>query len=125
MNKYKKIKRKDGTTVDEHRVIAKVEFAGRDVVVHHIDGDKSNNSPDNLQVMSRSEHAKLHGLGSVIRPTEPFSVNENGEAKCRKCNQTKPIESFSKNKNYKCGYLSVCKLCRNKYRRDKHKENKK
>ena len=28
--------------------------------VHHIDGDPSNNSPDNLAVMSRSEHLKLH-----------------------------------------------------------------
>jgi len=29
-------------------------------VVHHIDGDKSNNSLDNLIVMTRNEHIKLH-----------------------------------------------------------------
>jgi len=29
-------------------------------VVHHIDGDKLNNNLDNLVVMSRSEHMKLH-----------------------------------------------------------------
>lgn len=28
--------------------------------VHHIDGDPSNNSPDNLAVMNRSEHLRLH-----------------------------------------------------------------
>jgi len=28
--------------------------------VHHIDGDKLNNHPDNLMVLSNSEHATLH-----------------------------------------------------------------
>jgi len=33
-----------------------------DEVVHHIDGNKQNNSLDNLKVMSRSEHSKIHYL---------------------------------------------------------------
>ncbi len=33
-------------------------YEGR--IVHHKDGNKQNNNPDNLQVMSRSAHAKLH-----------------------------------------------------------------
>jgi hypothetical protein len=28
--------------------------------IHHIDGNNSNDNPDNLQKMTRSEHAKLH-----------------------------------------------------------------
>lgn len=28
--------------------------------VHHVDHDKTNNNPENLQLMTRSEHAKLH-----------------------------------------------------------------
>jgi hypothetical protein len=47
----------------EHRVVAE-EMLGRslrpDEVVHHIDGDKTNNSPSNLAVMTRKEHAALH-----------------------------------------------------------------
>ena len=29
-------------------------------IVHHIDGDKSNNELSNLEILSRSEHAKMH-----------------------------------------------------------------
>lgn len=47
----------------EHRVIAE-KIIGRklksDEHVHHIDGNKHNNLPKNLQVMSRVEHLKLH-----------------------------------------------------------------
>lgn len=46
-----------------HRVIAE-KMLGRklnaDEVVHHIDGNKRNNKPENLQVMTRSEHIREH-----------------------------------------------------------------
>ncbi len=46
-----------------HRVIAK-EKMGDEIIegfeVHHIDGDKQNNHPDNLKVLSKEEHKALH-----------------------------------------------------------------
>jgi len=47
-----------------HRQIAE-QMLGRKLhpgeVVHHIDGDKRNNSPDNLMILdSQKEHARLH-----------------------------------------------------------------
>ena len=46
-----------------HRVVME-EKLGRKLesweIVHHIDGDKWNNSPENLEVMTQSEHMKLH-----------------------------------------------------------------
>lgn len=46
-----------------HRVLMEMKL-GRPItpkeIVHHIDGDKLNNHPDNLTVMSRGEHSALH-----------------------------------------------------------------
>jgi hypothetical protein len=47
----------------EHRVVAE-QMLGRPLkrneIVHHIDGNKHNNDPSNLQVMTQSEHMKAH-----------------------------------------------------------------
>lgn len=42
-------------------------------VVHHIDGDRQNNEPENLQVMSPSEHTKIHRTNSGTKPFIVFS----------------------------------------------------
>ena len=54
----------DGThEIGAHRVLAE-QVIGRalspDEVVHHRDGDATNNDPGNLEVMSRSAHCGLH-----------------------------------------------------------------
>ncbi len=47
----------------EHRIVAE-QLLGRPLVkgeiVHHRDGNKHNNDPSNLEVMTQSEHMKLH-----------------------------------------------------------------
>lgn len=47
----------------EHRVVAEQKI-GRPLLpgehVHHIDGDKHNNRPENLVVMTASDHLRLH-----------------------------------------------------------------
>ncbi|WP_241473772.1 HNH endonuclease signature motif containing protein [Mycolicibacterium neoaurum] len=47
----------------EHRHVMELHL-GRELAaeedVHHIDGDKLNNKIENLRIMSRSEHLKLH-----------------------------------------------------------------
>lgn len=52
-----------------HSVIAE-ESAGRKVMpnehVHHIDENKLNNHPDNLQIMTASEHARLHAIKNKL-----------------------------------------------------------
>ena len=39
----------------------------KDEVVHHINGDRLNNSPPNLKVLSKSEHSKLHSKDSIMK----------------------------------------------------------
>lgn len=47
----------------QHRIVAQ-KLIGRQLkrgeIVHHKDGDKHNNDPKNLEVMTQSEHIKLH-----------------------------------------------------------------
>lgn len=64
LNSYKE-KRVNGVKRSLHRRTME-DFLGRrlgkDEVVHHINGDKQDNSIENLEVMSNSEHARLHRI---------------------------------------------------------------
>ena len=46
-------------------------------VVHHINGNRSDNRPENLRVMTRSEHSQLHMMIAVAR-------DKGGDALCQK-----------------------------------------
>lgn len=69
---YAKIEKHPNATkngyVLEHRAVME-NIVGRlltsEEEVHHIDRDSHNNSPDNLQLLSKEEHRKLHGKESL------------------------------------------------------------
>ena len=53
-----------------HRVIAEQKICRQlrpGEVVHHIDGDRRNNHPDNLEVMTQAEHINLHRTQGDLR----------------------------------------------------------
>jgi len=64
-NGYKEITRGPNKGRCEHVVVME-EKIGRSLfpneVVHHIDGVRSNNTLDNLELMTRSEHTRFHAL---------------------------------------------------------------
>ena len=75
--KHKEIKSRSSDSYEKthgrhtHRVIVE-QILGRPLapgeVVHHIDGNKQNNNPDNLMVLqNQALHAALHGMKEVSR----------------------------------------------------------
>lgn len=132
----------DGKRIDEHRLIWEKAYGEipEGYIIHHIDGNKSNNDLSNLQMMSREEHSRLHGKlnSNLITPKKmseeqykkwyeankeskksmSFSIID-GKTLCRKCNELLPVECFSKNKRMANGCEPFCKKCRSEYRKQK------
>jgi len=97
------------THVYEHHVIAE-EILGReltgDEVVHHLDNNKTNNSPDNLLILMKAQHTKLHGWlnkNIVIPKPKQLIRNARGCIRCGYCD--KPISpELKKFCSQKCMY---------------------
>ncbi len=65
--------------VKEHRYIME-QYIGRKLkpeeIVHHIDGDKTNNEISNLKIMTRGEHSRLHRLQDINNGKKLFTIKE-------------------------------------------------
>lgn len=89
-SRYKALKI-NGVKRDEHRYVME-EYLGyklpSDMVVHHKNGDQKDNRIENLEVMTRPEHARMHQLGHVYPESYRKARSEQMKGKpnlaCRK-----------------------------------------
>lgn len=98
--------------VYEHVLIAELDVLDRKVkegeVVHHLDENKANNSPDNLIVLENPQHVKLHGWLNKFTfvPTEKHSERiALGCIRCKVCE--KPISFGFSYCSHECQYIGT------------------
>lgn len=76
---YKRIRLPDGSTKDEHRIIIE-EHLGRELdrneVVHHKNGNKRDNRIENLEIMTLSEHTKVHSEEQAKKPLKISTIEK-------------------------------------------------
>ena len=77
------------------------------MVIHHIDGDPSNNDISNLCKLTNLEHRRVHA---------GWEQREDGWWKpCSSCKKLMSVDNFSEHIKGSGRYQSRCKSCANKY----------
>ena len=103
----------------EHRLVAE-QITGRPLfreeTVHHINGDPSDNRIENLEIMSRATHRKLHAIEIAKRNGYDIFTQK----RCPGCKKIKARTEFTKrNKKTSDEIISRCKPCKAKYQRER------
>lgn len=117
MKHYKKVfvpEHKDAGTqghVYEHRLLAE-KVVGRQLtkneIVHHKDGNKQNNSLDNLEVLSKYEHQRVHAQERALKIS--------GDANKMRCAYCKEYDLPSNMYVRKTIYQAWHRECANEYK---------
>ena len=122
VTKYKKIKLKDGTTRDEHRLIMERHIGRilkRNELVHHINGDGRDNNIKNLKIMTRKQHSLYHRQrGDLCIMTSEKAIkhygrkpNNDGAYECPQCKKWKMPKEFRLDNRTSTKLSSACKIC--------------
>jgi len=92
------------------------------VQVHHVNGDCSDDRPENLVIcQDRKYHALLHYRQSVIASGHDPDI----EKRCSLCKKYKPLTFFIHAPRRSDGYRSACTECNRKDCRDRYRSKHK
>lgn len=84
-------------------------------IVHHKNGDRRDNHPENLEILDRATHNRLHGHGTILVCVDcgkgtwwgPYNLEKRSPSKtqhrCREC-------------SWKAMYIKSCVRCGAEYR---------
>jgi len=103
MNGYSKT-RIGNKTYQTHRL--KLNVSDKNIIVHHTDKNPKNNDLNNLQIMTKKEHIRIHKGWKIISGV--------WAKPCKKCGKLKPETDFyikTKEVNGKDGISTHCKEC--------------
>lgn len=88
-------------------------------VIHHLDGDKTNNSPSNLIALTPNDHSRLHKTSSNPETSRKISYNTNTtgyrNVTMQKDKRTPQgffycYQYYNNGKKKRCSALSISKL---------------
>ncbi len=108
----------NGHEILEHRHIYEKHHnvtLKRRQIIHHKDGNRSNNSIDNLELLeSQSDHIKHHNTERILIKSKLRGEHE-GQKYCTCCKIVLNLSDFYKNPHHRLGYSQYCKQCTKKF----------
>lgn len=103
--------------IKEHRLVMSSHL-GRPLTpketIHHINGIKTDNRIDNLEIVTASEHNKIHDPLKRLHNKHRLKrqkILEFGFKTCNACRQRKPLSEFSINLKLITKTIGDCKKC--------------
>ena len=116
-SKYKRVT-VDGVRIQKHVYIWEKRHGVKvpeGKIIHHADGDKANNHPDNLVMISERTHRRIHA-GWYMK--DPWTWVKP----CGMCGEEKPESEFYKRASGKISH--VCGACRKESIKEYREANK-
>lgn len=103
----------------EHIVVAEAALGHAlppKAVVHHVDGNKSNNSPSNLVIcQDHAYHMLLHARARRLKEFGSLEVR-----RCKTCHEAKPLADFNNDRSSWDGHCDNCRSCDKTGRRERY-----